>query len=49
MKDNIRKLYNDWLEDTIQADVPYQLDPAVDEQDACDWENPITVEKIQIW
>ena len=21
----------------------------VDEQDACDWENPITVEKIQIW
>lgn len=31
MKDNIRKLYNDWLEDTIQADVPYQLDPAVGE------------------
>ena len=21
----------------------------VDEQDACDWENPITVEKIEIW
>ena len=21
----------------------------VDEQDACDWENPIAVEKIQIW
>ena len=31
MKDNIKKLYNEWLEDTIQADVPYQLDPAVGE------------------
>ena len=31
MKDNIKKLYTEWLEDTIQADVPYQLDPAVGE------------------
>ena len=31
MKDNIRKLYNDWLEDTINAEVPYRLDPAVGE------------------
>ena len=31
MKDNIKKLYTEWLEDTIQADVPYQLDPAAGE------------------
>ena len=31
MKDNIKKLYIEWLKDTIQADVPYQLDPAVGE------------------
>ena len=31
MKDNIKKLYIEWLEDTIQAEVPYQLDPAVGE------------------
>lgn len=31
MKDNIKKLYTEWLEDTIQADVLYQLDPAVGE------------------
>ena len=31
MKDNIKKIYVEWLEDTINADVPYQLDPAVGE------------------
>ena len=28
MKDNIKKVYIEWLNDTIQADVPYLLDPA---------------------
>ena len=28
MKDNIKKIYVEWLEDTINAEVPYRLDPA---------------------
>lgn len=31
MNADTRKLYNEWLKDTIQADVPYQLDPAIGE------------------
>lgn len=31
MNADTRKLYNEWLKDTIQADVPYQLDPAIRE------------------
>ena len=31
MKDNIKKIYVEWLEDTINAEVPYRLDPAVGE------------------
>ena len=31
MNADTRKLYNEWLKDTIQADVPYQLDPEIEE------------------